>query len=40
MTRFEEFAEKWGMPYPAIKRVWDAWSEFVPFWTTTSRSVG
>jgi putative transposase len=31
-ARFEEFAEKWGRPYPAIKRLWqNAWSEFVPF---------
>lgn len=31
-ARFEEFAEKWGKPYPAIKRLWqNAWSEFVPF---------
>jgi putative transposase len=31
-ARFEEFAEKWGTPYPAIKRLWEnAWSEFVPF---------
>jgi len=31
-ARFEEFAEKWGKPYPAIKRLWEnAWSEFVPF---------
>jgi len=30
--RYEEFAEKWGKPYPAIKRLWDnAWEEFVPF---------
>jgi putative transposase len=31
-ARFEEFAEKWGKPYPAITRLWqNAWSEFVPF---------
>jgi putative transposase len=31
-AQFEEFAEKWGKPYPAIKRLWEnAWSEFVPF---------
>jgi putative transposase len=31
-ARFEEFAEKWGRPYPAIRRLWEnAWSEFVPF---------
>lgn len=31
-ARFEEFAEKWGTPYPAIKSLWEnAWSEFVPF---------
>jgi putative transposase len=31
-ARFEEFAEKWGKPYPAIKRLWEnAWAEFVPF---------
>jgi transposase-like protein len=31
-ARFEEFAEKWGTPYPAIKRLWtNAWAEFVPF---------
>ena len=30
--RFEEFAEKWGKPYPAIGRLWEnAWAEFVPF---------
>lgn len=30
--RFEEFAEKWGKPYPAIVRLWeDAWEEFIPF---------
>ena len=31
-ARFEEFAEKWGRPYPAITKLWqNAWSEFVPF---------
>jgi putative transposase len=31
-ARYEEFAEKWGKPYPAIKRLWDnAWEEFIPF---------
>lgn len=30
--RYEEFAEKWGKPYPAIKTLWEgAWSEFIPF---------
>lgn len=30
--RYEEFAEKWGTPYPAIKTLWDtAWAEFIPF---------
>jgi putative transposase len=30
--RYEEFAEKWGRAYPAIKRLWDnAWEEFIPF---------
>jgi putative transposase len=30
--RYEEFAEKWGKPYPAITRLWDnAWDEFIPF---------
>lgn len=30
--RFEEFAEKWGKPYPAITRLWEnAWDEFIPF---------
>lgn len=30
--RFEEFAEKWGKPYPAITRLWEnAWAEFIPF---------
>ncbi|OYN93877.1 IS256 family transposase [Enemella evansiae] len=29
---YEEFAEKWGKPYPAITRLWDnAWEEFIPF---------
>jgi putative transposase len=31
-ARFAEFAEKWGKPYPAIRRLWEnAWPEFVPF---------
>jgi transposase-like protein len=31
-SRFAEFAEKWGKPYPAIQRLWqNAWTEFVPF---------
>ena len=31
-ARFEEFADKWGKPYPAITMLWqNAWSEFVPF---------
>jgi transposase-like protein len=30
--RRDEFCEKWGIPYPAIRRLWEnAWSEFVPF---------
>ncbi|MBD2760939.1 IS256 family transposase [Yimella sp. cx-573] len=30
--RYEEFAEKWSTPYPAIKTLWDnAWEEFIPF---------
>jgi transposase-like protein len=30
--RYEEFAEKWGTPYPAIKKLWNnAWEEFIPF---------
>jgi transposase-like protein len=29
---YEEFADKWGRAYPAIKRLWDdAWEEFIPF---------
>jgi putative transposase len=29
---YEEFAEKWGRAYPAIKTLWDnAWDEFIPF---------
>ena len=28
----EEFCEKWGTPYPAIRKLWEtAWPEFVPF---------
>jgi len=31
-TRYQEFAEKWGTPYPAIKTLWDnAWEQFTPF---------
>jgi putative transposase len=31
-ARFAEFADKWGKPYPAIRRLWEnAWAEFVPF---------
>ena len=30
--RFDEFAGKWGVRYPAIVRMWgNAWTEFVPF---------
>ncbi|WP_237768185.1 IS256 family transposase, partial [Serinicoccus sp. CNJ-927] len=30
--RYEDFAEKWGKPYPAIKTLWEgAWGEFIPF---------
>jgi putative transposase len=30
--RYQEFAEKWGRAYPAIKKLWDnAWEEFIPF---------
>lgn len=30
--RYEEFAQKWGTPYPAIKTLWDnAWEEFIAF---------
>ena len=30
--RRDEFCEKWGIPYPAIRRLWEtAWAEFVPF---------
>jgi transposase-like protein len=29
---YEEFAEKWGRAYPAIRTLWDnAWEEFIPF---------
>ena len=29
---YEEFAEKWGRAYPAIKKLWhNAWEEFIPF---------
>ena len=31
-ARYQEFAEKWGKPYPAIKTLWDnAWEQFIPF---------
>jgi putative transposase len=31
-ARFEEFGEKWGKTYPAIKKLWEnVWAEFVPF---------
>ena len=31
-ARMEEFREKWGTPYPAIRKLWEsAWPEFVPF---------
>jgi len=31
-ARREEFCEKWGTPYPAIRKLWEtAWPEFVPF---------
>jgi putative transposase len=30
--QYAEFVEKWGRPYPAIKKLWDnAWEEFIPF---------
>lgn len=30
--RYEEFAEQWGAPYPAIRALWEnAWAEFIPF---------
>jgi len=29
---YEEFADKWGRAYPAIKTLWDnAWEQFIPF---------
>jgi putative transposase len=32
LERFLEFAETWGVRYPAIVRLWEnAWAEFVPF---------
>jgi transposase-like protein len=35
----EELVERWGAKYPAIVRLWrNAWEEFIPFLTTTSRS--
>src|SRR5215216_1961850 len=38
-ARFEEFAEKWGKPYPAIKRLWEnAGPSLCCFWTMTWRS--
>ena len=31
-ARYQEFAEKWGKPYPVIKTLWDnAWEQFTPF---------
>ncbi|MFI1168568.1 transposase [Streptomyces sp. NPDC020801] len=30
-SRFLEFCEQWGGRYPAIARLWDNASEFVPF---------
>jgi len=31
-ARFEEFAEKWAVMYPAIRKLWEnAWAEFIPF---------
>ncbi len=31
-VRFEEFADKWGVRYPAIIKLWrSAWEEFIPF---------
>jgi transposase-like protein len=31
-VRLDEFHDKWGQQYPAIKTLWsNAWSEFVPF---------
>jgi putative transposase len=30
--RLNEFHDRWGESYPAIRGVWDnAWAEFVPF---------
>ena len=38
-ARFVDFADKWGRPYPAIRRLWEnAWSEFVPFHTVETGS--
>ncbi len=29
---FDDLAEKWGLRYPAVVRLWDkAWAEFIPF---------
>jgi transposase-like protein len=40
-VRFDEFADTWGDRYPAIIRLWrNAWSEFIRFSTTTSKSAG
>jgi transposase-like protein len=37
--RFMEFDARWGKQYPAISKLWEnAWSEFIPFLDTTSRS--
>ena len=31
-ARFDEFAEKWGTKYPAIRQLWEnGWPEFIPF---------
>jgi len=31
-ARFGEFAEAWGVKYPAVIKVWtDAWERFTPF---------
>ena len=41
-TRLNEFHDRWGDPYPAIRTLWaNAWSEFVPFLDySPPRSVG
>ncbi len=32
LARLQDFDDKWGGQYPAIRGLWDrAWSEFVPF---------